>query len=122
MRPFKLSPCATLVYELANTKKMFRNLSACATLVHELANAKKYPLNLSTCVTLVHEHANTKITDTGCMALFYHVAASGRPCMAPFMVLMCSNDVSTSYLIYEIDIFLFVASNISNNISIRCIY
>ena len=32
-----------------------------------------------------------------------------------------SNDVSNSFLIYEIDIFLFVASNISNNISIRCI-
>ena len=33
-----------------------------------------------------------------------------------------NDDVSISFLIYEIDIFLFVASNISNNISIRCIY
>ena len=56
------------------------------------------------------------------MALFCHVAASDRPCMAPFMVLTYSNDVSTSFLIYKIDIFLFIASNISNNISIRCIY
>ena len=45
-RPFKLSPCATLVYELANAKKRPLNLLACATLVHELANAKKCPPEL----------------------------------------------------------------------------
>jgi len=61
-RPFNLSPCATLVHELANAKKKPLNLSACATLAHELANAKKCPLNLSIRATLIHEHANTKIT------------------------------------------------------------
>jgi len=46
------------------------------------------------------------------MALFCHVAASGRPCMPPFMVMM-----SALLFKYEIDIFLFVAPNISNNMS-----
>jgi len=42
-RPFNLSPCTTLVHELANAKKRPLNLSACATLVHELAKRKSAP-------------------------------------------------------------------------------
>jgi len=33
-----------------------------------------------------------------------------------------SDGINTSFLIYKIDIFLFVVSSISNNISIRSIY
>jgi len=97
--PLNLSTCATLVHEVANPKKWPLNLSTCVTLVHELANAKKCLLNLSTCAIL--EKISSKLVDlchlgpwtckyknnTSCMALFCHVAASGRPCMAPFMVL-----------------------------------